>query len=846
MIDDKVNVKKITGLSELEASSKLKEEGYNELPSAKNRSIFSLILDVIKEPMFLLLIACGTVYLLLGDVEEALMLLSFVFVIIGITLYQKNKTERALESLRDLTSPRAQVVRDGKLRRIPGREVVRDDILVLSEGDRVPADAVLLSCSNLLVDESLLTGESVPVRKVPWDKVMEMTRPGGDDLPFVYSGTLIVQGRGIAKVLAIGSRTEIGKIGKSLKELEPGETLLKKETNKLVKNFAIFGVILCILVVFVYGIKTYNWLEGFLAGITLAMAILPEEIPVILTVFLALGAWRMSQKRVLTRRIEAIHALGSATVLCVDKTGTLTLNRMTIKRLFANEKFFDVTEKEIKLPENFHELLEFGILASQRKPFDPLEKSLKELGLRTLYNTEHIKKDWTLVYEYPLSKKLLAVSHVWKSSSGKDYIIAAKGAPEAIIDLCHMNEKQKKILSEHINAMANDGLRVIGVARGKFKEKSLPDKQHDFKFEFVGLIGLEDPVRLNVSESIKECHNAEIRVIMITGDYPGTAKHVAQKIGMAYDNIITGSELDGLDDLKLQELIKNVNIFARVVPEQKLRIVNALKANGEVVVMTGDGVNDAPALKAADIGIAMGGRGTDVAREASSLVLLDDDFSSIVKAVKMGRKILDNIKKAMAYTFAVHVPIAGMSLIPVMLNWSPVLLPIHVVFLELIIDPACSIVFEAGKSEEDVMKRPPHRLKDPLFTKRNIFISVVQGLVALVIVLSVFGIAFYRVERIYARTLSFVSLVAANIGLIFTNLSWKNTIVKTLRSKNTALWFVLFAVLVFLALVLYVPFLTQLFHFEFLKPIDLAISFIVGIASVMWFELFKISKKINL
>jgi Ca2+-transporting ATPase len=837
-----LDISSIPGLSEAEAIQRLKLEGHNELPSSKRRNLFAIALEVVREPMFLLLIAGGVIYLLLGDIREAVMLLSFVVVVMGITLYQERKTERALEALRDLSSPRALVIRDKTQKRISGREVVRDDIIVLAEGDRVPADASLMSCTNLSVDESLLTGESVPVLKTFCDGMKEMGRPGGDNVPFIFSGTLVVQGYGIAKVKATGGNTELGKIGKALQAIEPEETLLQKETGHLVRKLAIWGLSLCSLVVVGYGITRDNWLNGFLAGITLAMAMLPEEFPVVLTVFLALGAWRISQKRVLTRRVGAVETIGSASVLCVDKTGTLTLNKMTVAKIFASGKFCDVNNEHNAIPEDFHEVVEFGILASQMKPFDPMEKALSEIGKQALSETEHLHENWTLVQEYPLSQNLLAMSRVWKSPDNMNYVIAAKGAPEAIADICHLSKEQLQGLSEKINSMAEKGLRIIGVAKAKFKQTDLPGEQHDFKFKFLGLIGLADPVRPGVAEAIRECYAAGIRVVMITGDYPVTAQNIAKQIGLKQpDGIITGTELEKMDTSDLQERIKTINIFARVVPEQKLHIVNAFKANGEVVAMTGDGVNDAPALKSAHIGIAMGERGTDVAREASSIVLLDDDFSSIVKAIRMGRRIFDNLKKAMTYILAIHVPIAGMSLLPVLFNWPLVLLPFHIVFLELIIDPACSIVFEAEPEEDHIMEKPPRNLQEPLFNKRNIRYSLLQGLSVLVIVLAVFIAAMSRGQgELDARTLSFTTLIIANIGLILTNRSRSRTILSTLRSPNAALWWVIAGAIFFLSIVLYIPVLRDMFHFSTLHPIDLAISLVAGVISIIWFEGFKV------
>ncbi|HSD97412.1 MAG TPA: cation-translocating P-type ATPase [Sulfuricaulis sp.] len=835
------DIANLSGLSGIEAVRRLKTDGYNELPSSKPRSLLVIALNVLREPMFLLLLVSGGLYLLLGDVREAMLLLFFVFIVIGITLYQERKTVRVLEALRDLSSPRARVIRDRQARRIPGREVVRGDILILGEGDRVPADARVLWCSNLSADESLLTGESVPVRKRAADSAPSVARPGGDDLPFVYASTLVVHGKGVATVETIGLNTEIGRIGKALLKVEEEPSSLQRETRHMVRLFAVIGAVLSLIVVAAYGLLRSDWLNGLLAGLTLAMSILPEEFIVILTVFLALGAWRMAKVQVLTRRMPVVETLGAATVLCVDKTGTLTQNRMSVNRLFANGEYLDVLAPLAALPENFHEIVEFAILASQRDPFDPMEKALRTLGETTLAHTEHLHEHWTLVREYPLSPELLALSHVWRGPDRQHHVIAAKGAPEAIADLCHFSPAQLDTLGASVRQLADQGLRVLGVARAEFREQPLPGKQHDFDFEFLGLVGLADPIRPAVPEALAACYTAGIRVIMITGDYPGTASNIARQIGLAqHDTIITGPELDRLSDTELGHRIKRINIFARVVPEQKLRIVNALKANGEVVAMTGDGVNDAPALKSAHIGIAMGERGTDVAREAADLVLLDDDFSSIVAAVRLGRRMASNLHKTMAYTLAVHVPIAGLSLLPVLAGWPLILTPVHIVFLELIINPTCSIVFEAEHEETDVMREPPRPPGAPLFSRHLLALSLLQGAGVLLVALALFSLALYRgLDENQARTLTFTTLVVSNLALIFANRSWVRSGFAMLRAPNPALWWVTSGTLVVLALTLSVPVLRDLFHFAALSVTDLAFSVAAGAAGVMWFELFK-------
>jgi len=837
------------GLSEGEAKARLEGEGPNELPTQKKRGMLWIALEVAREPMFVMLVAAGVLYLVMGEPGDALMLLGFVFVVMAITIVQERRTERALDALRDLSSPRALVIRDGAHRRIPGREVVRGDVILLAEGDRVPADAVLRRGINLSADESLLTGESVPVRKVPSAEAAALDRPGGDDLPSVFSGTLVTAGQGLAEVVSTGPRSELGKIGKALQQVAPEPTLLQKETGRLVRTFAVVALSACALVVVVYALVRGGgatvWKEGMLAGIAMAMAVLPEEFPVVLTVFLALGAWRISRNNVLTRRMPAVETLGAATVLCVDKTGTLTQNQMTLRRLVAGRTSVDLDGASVELPEELHALIENAVLASKRDPFDPMERALNAAGDRLLGQTEHLHPDWRLVREYPLTPELLAVSQAWGSGVGDEVAVASKGAPEAIADLCHLSPEGREALARDVASLASEGLRVLGVARGATRAGDLPEGHHDLELELVGLLGLEDPLRPTVPAAVAECQTAGIRVVMITGDYPATAQSIARQAGVAnHEAVISGPELDAMSDEELARRIREVQVFARVVPEQKLRLVNALKANREIVAMTGDGVNDAPALKAAHIGIAMGGRGTDVAREAASLVLLDDDFTSIVAAVRLGRRIFDNIKKAIAFILAVHVPIAGLSMLPVFFaDWPLLLLPVHIVFLELIIDPSCSLIFEAEGAEANVMRRPPRSPDERLFSLSTIGVALLQGLSVLAVCLGVFLVARADHEPDAARALTFATLVVSVVVVILTNRSWTRTILSMLRVPNTALLWVVAGTAVFLALVLLVPFGRELFHFAPLHLVDLAMSLGAGVVCVLWFELVKVVRR---
>ena len=835
----------VAGLSGQEAARRLREAGFNELPSSKPKNLLRIAGEILREPMLLLLVASSAIYFLLGDLREALVLSAFVTLVIGIEIYQQRKTERALEALRDLSSPRALVIRDGQRQRIAGREVVPGDILVLSEGDRVPADAALFSATNLAVDESLLTGESVPVRKqAEVDSTQPgMEAPGGDDLPFVYSGTLMVNGAGMARVLATGFRTELGKIGKTLQSVVSEPSLVQLDTRRVVRVMAAAGLSLCALLALVYGITRGDWLRGFLAALTMAMAVLPEELPVVLTVFMALGAWRMSRVRVLTRNMPAIEMLGAATVLCVDKTGTLTRNQMEVTRLFAGGESLDVSAAATPdaLPEEWHDLLEFAMLSTQVEAHDPMDVAIQRLGERTLSGTEHLHGDWSLVRQYPLARHLLAISQVWRSPDGADYIIAAKGAPEAIADLCHLPEGEVMAVLADATGLASEGLRVLGVARSHFNSLNLPGDQHDFSFEFLGLIALADPLRPAVRDAVRECREAGIRVVMITGDYAGTARSIARDAGMDQAaGVLTGPELSAMNQATLRQRIREISIFARAVPEQKLRLVEALKANGEIVAMTGDGVNDAPALQAADIGIAMGARGTDVAREAADLVLLDDDFSSIVKAVRMGRRVFDNLKKAMAYIIAIHVPIAGLSFLPVLLGWPLILGPVHIAFLELIIDPSCSIVFEAEREEDGIMRRRPRSSTESLFQRRFVGMSVLQGAGMLAISLAIFAVAYSRGQgEADARALTFTALVLMNLALIATSRSRSLSVWKSFQQPNPAVWWVTGSALMLLGLALYVPWLRSLFHFSTLHPRDIALCLSAGLAGGAWFEAVK-------
>jgi P-type Ca2+ transporter type 2C len=849
------------GLSTAVAAERLQREGYNELPMTEHRSVLRILAEVLREPMFFLLIGGGVVYLLLGDRIEALLLLVFACLSVMITLIQEARSEKVLDALRNLASPRATVIRDGKRSVIAGREVVCGDILVLNEGDRVAADAVLVSSHDLLLDESLLTGESVPVRKAE-----PQTQAGSDaKLAQVSSGTLVVRGRGIACVTATGARSEIGKIGRALGSIETAQPHLQVQIGRLVRDFAVIGAVAGVSAVLLFGWLRGSWLEAMLSGIALGMSMMPEEFPLVLAVFMAMGAWRISRARVLTRRASAIETLGATTVLCTDKTGTLTENRMTVVALVGTEQRWSAeakcaaeassaagkkspaetnsaAETNSTIAEQPQGILECALLACPQHASDPMDVAVHTLAKTQLLSTyaEHTSR--SIIRAYGLRPDLFAVANVVAEEKGaKAY---AKGAVEAIAELCQLSVEQLAAIRMQVDTLAQHGMRVLGVAQtpvlAAAVTQRLADSPRGLPFAFVGLIGFADPLRATVPAAVAECRSAGIRVVMITGDYPETARAIAQQAGIDVSEVLDGKALDELSDDELALSVNAGSIFARIRPEQKLRIVQCLKANGEIVAMTGDGVNDAPAIKAAHIGIAMGGRGTDVAREASSIVLLDDDFSSIVLTIRLGRRIYDNLRKATEYIVAVHIPIAGLALLPLMLGLPLILTPIHIAFLEMVIDPACSVVLEAEQEEDDVMQRPPRDSNSKLLQPRRLLWAALQGSIVLAILTTVLiGASQRGMPEADLRALVFTCLVLVNMGLILVNRSFSASLLRAFRRPNRSLWVLFSGVSAVLATALLWPPAQALFHFGQLHWDDLAFGLGVGLLSLLMLEALK-------
>ena len=730
----------------------------------------AICLEVITEPMFLMLVVAGVLYLLLGDRAEAIFLLGSVFVIIGMTIFQQRKTQRALDALRDLSARRALVIRDGQETRISGSDVVQGDLLVLHEGDRIPADSILLD-GKLEVDESLLTGESTPVSK----------SSSAAEQNVLFASTVVTRGVGLAKATATGTRTAVGRIGAELISTKEPPSKLQAHSRRLVRWLGLIAMLLALA----QALLGWWWngqpvMDSLLLGIALAMAILPEEIPVVITVFLALGAWRIAKHKVLTRRVSSVEALGGITMLAVDKTGTLTENRMVVAEVATIDQTFKPGAAG-PMPEAFHALVEFAMLATPEDPFDPMEKAIQHFGHDWLDGTEHVHDGRKPEFEYPLSPDILAMTRVYASHQPAHHLLATKGAPEAVMDLCHMTEEQRQAIALQVECMAERGLRVLGVARGAWRETgsqghgetAWPDTQHHFEFEYLGLVALQDPPRVEVPGAIGICKRAGIRVLMMTGDHPATARAIAIQVGLSSSpEVLTGAEVMSLDDQQLTERLKTVEVCARLNPEHKLRLVNALRQSGQVVAMTGDGVNDAPALKAADVGIAMGERGTDVAREAASLVLLNDSFASIVEAIRQGRRIDANIRKAVRFIIAVHIPVIALAMMPTLFHWVVLLMPVHIVLLELLIDPACAVVFEVEAEDPGLMDQAPRPAGDSPFSGAQLLSGFLQGLgVAAVLLAGKWWGDVNEWTGSEVRTVMYLSLLLCVMLLIWSNRS---------------------------------------------------------------------------
>jgi len=819
------------GLTKEEVRNSQEKHGKNELVLKKKNTFLKKAISIFMEPMFLLLFCTALIYFLLGEPRDGIIMLVFVTFMSSINLFQEWKTDKTLAALKDLSSPRVTVIRDSCKEEIDSKELTVEDLVIIEEGEKVAADGEIIEVLGFGVDESTLTGEA----EVVWKKI----DLDGEEKEshwrknFCYAGTMATQGSALIRVTSIGLSTEYGKIGLDIASVPQQPTPLEKQTKHLIKVCAYIGIGMFILVCLITLQHTNNITNSILSGITLAMAMIPEEFPVILTVFLAMGAWRLAKKNCLIRRMPSVETLGAVSVLCVDKTGTLTQNKMTVQETFQLSKF---SEKE---------MMYWSGLACETEPYDPMEKAILEyVKLKGIIKEELFENE--LVHDYPFTSDIKMMGHIWKI---KDNVsLAAKGSPESILPLCDLNDNERDTIEKEQEVLARKGYRVIAVARN-MEIKEIPTDLKENKLELIGLIGLVDPHREEVPAAIKLCDKAGIRIVMITGDNGITATSIAKKIGIPNsDNVITGQELEEMSDEQLRQRVKKTNIFARVIPRHKMRIVKALKNIGEIVAMTGDGVNDAPALKYADIGIAMGKRGTGVAKEAADMILLDDNFTTIVDTVKDGRKIYDNIKKAVEYVFVIHIPIALIALLTPLLHLPLLLLPIHVVLLELIIDPTCSIVFERQPEEQDIMERQPRKSGEALITSKLMIKAILQGLSIFV---GAFGSYVYLYNNGYgesmARTFSLAVIVFSNLFLVYVNQSEKTFAISSFfNTKDKVLWSINTGILLALIIVIYSSFGNGLAKTLPLSGVQLLSSFAMAGLATLWWEFVKLYKKLNL
>jgi Ca2+-transporting ATPase len=823
-------------LSSEEARRRLAEGGPNELSTRPRRVKLGLLAETVREPIVLLLLAAGALYLLFGEPRDSILILVFLVVIIGLDFYQGAQTEDALAALRALSEPEVWVFRDGAARLLPARELVPGDRIRLVEGNRVPADAVVLESVGLQVDESLLTGEAVPIPKGPAETDAPWSGPGPGSQGFLYAQTLVVSGEGTAQVRSTGDRTEAGRIAGALGTISREVPLLQRQTRALVLSISVAAMALSLLVALLVGLSSGAWIPGLLAGIAVAIALLPEEIPIVLTVYTALGARRLAERHALARRLSAIPTLGAVTVLCTDKTGTLTLNRMTVAEVFpAGARLPSALPAPSGSP-GVHDLLLTASRASALASQDPMEQAIFAASEGSLGTRPSSTRE--LVRRVPFTQRSLLTLYVWREDGGR-HSVSAKGAPEAILDRCGLPAGERERWAHAAADMARRGLRVLGVAGSELPAAELPSEPGSMALTFHGLLGFRDPLRPDVPAAIRECREAGIRVLLVTGDHPDTARSVATLAGLAHpDRVLTGPEADGLTPEALRQEVHRVEVYARFRPDQKLRLVRALREEGEVVAMTGDGVNDAPALKAADIGIAMGQRGTEVAREAASLVLLDDAFPTIVETVRTGRRIYGNIQKAIGYLLAVHVAIAGMAFLPVALGLPILLFPVEIVFLQFIIDPTSALAFEAEPEEPGVMQSPPRDPQEPLVKRGALAFSLLEGGAALAGTFVVYALALHGGLGVATgRSEAFTTLVVANLFLILLNRSTSVGFPSSLRIPNRILSSVLVLALVILGASLYFPPVSRLFQFVPLAPVPLGIAAAVGMGSTVWVEL---------
>jgi P-type Ca2+ transporter type 2C len=824
----------ITGLNNEEVIQARAKFGKNALDYKKENGFLETLLDIVKEPMTILLLVASAIYFISGETGDGVFLVAAIIFITSISLYQDSRSKNALEKLKDFSQPQCKVIRNGEILEVKSEDLVIGDSFIVEEGTSITADGTIIHSNDFSVNESILTGESFSVFK---DK-------DGEDHK-IYKGTTVASGLAIAKITAIGNQTKLGEIGSSLEGISEEKTPLELQISNFVKKMAIVGAVVFVIVWGINYWHSHNLLQSLLQSLTLAMSILPEEIPVAFTTFMALGAWRLMKMGIVVKQMKTVETLGSATVICTDKTGTITENKMSLARLYllSSDK---ISKLDKKISKEEKELVEISMWASEPIPFDPMEIALHQAYVE---NSEFDKRpEYTLVHEYPLSGKPPMMTHVFQNKNGHK-VIAAKGAPEALMNVSNLTKEQKGQLQKAIDELASEGFRVLGVGLSTLTGDNYPAIQQELPFVFIGIVAFYDPPKKNIGKVLEDFYAAGIDVKIITGDNAETTGAIARQIGFkGYEKTISGDELMQLDDAELQIRVMETAIFTRMFPEAKLKIIDALKANDQIVAMTGDGVNDGPALKSAHIGIAMGKKGTEIAKQAASLILLEDDLSKMVNAVAMGRKIYTNLKKAIQYIISIHIPIILTVFIPLVLGWiyPNIFSPIHIIFLEIIMGPTCSIIYENEPMEKNTMIKKPKALSSTFFNWNELFISILQGLAITAGTLFVYQ---YSVNKGYneplTRTMVFTVLIAANVCLTLINRSFFYSVFTTLRYKNNLVLFIILITIAIVGLILYIPNLTSFFEFETLNISQLVICTAIGLVSVVWFEIVKWIKRLD-
>ena len=824
--------KKITGLSNEEVISSRNKNGSNSLEHQKKNHFLMSLLEMVKEPMFLLLVAAASIYYISGDYGDGIFMTVAIFLVAAISLFQEARSRNAIESLKKLSQPKSKVIRNSELVEIPSEEIVLGDFIQVEEGSFVPADAIIIQSNDFSVNESILTGESLSVFKNEASEIKQ-----------VFQGTIVATGLAICEVTAIGNQTQIGKIGKSIETIAEEKTPLQIQITNFVTKMSIIGLVIIVIVWAINYFQSKSVLDSLLKALTIAMSVIPEEIPVAFASFMALGAWRLMKMGIITKQTKTVETLGSATVICTDKTGTITENKMSLAQLYLFQSDAIVDTKE-KLNPEAEDVLNYAMWSSEPIPFDAMEIAIHETYAKLESVDERL--NFKLVHEYPLDGKPPMMTHVFEDSKGKK-IIAAKGAPEAIIEVSHLSESEKKQVLVAIEKIANEGYRVLGVGVTEFSGTHYPKTQQEFKFTFKGLVAFYDPPKANIQEVFETFYKAGIQVKIVTGDNAQTTTTIAKQIGFKdADKVLNGDELMAMDEGTLKVKVMETAIFTRMFPEAKLKIIQALKDNNQIVAMTGDGVNDGPALKSAHIGIAMGKKGTEIAKQAANLILIDDDFAKMTDAIAMGRKIYVNLKKAIQYIISIHIPIILIVFIPLALGWMypNIFTPVHIIFLEIIMGPTCSIIYENEPMESNLMLEKPRPLTNTFFNFKEITISIIQGLA---ITLGLLFMYQYCVQNnfseTYTRTSIFLTLIASNIFLTLENRSFYYSIFTTIRYKNNLVLLIIGITIAVTSLLLFVPVFSKFFLFEIVDYTQMGFSILIAFVSVMWIEIYKIFKR---